>query len=244
MRHSYRTKLWRELVISTRYAVHSLDTTDAAHANLFTYVNLHFLWSCDGNFLSKEYTYSNHTNVSAQYVTLCLLEHILLYLYAAILTMIPSTTPEEVFLLPQRKYENLQRATGNWLICGSCTSCWDEYNAQCGSHESTSQNGPQSTNFLFPILSQYIVSTVHTVHAGSGIPVEYKHTQSGSWNTFSQSEKTRTGPLTVNYHYVYKTNCNDGDTPRSCTKPNRWLGDGNCQGSEGRSLTWGKLDGT
>jgi hypothetical protein len=43
----------------------------------------------------KKYTYSNHTNVSAQYVTLCLLEHILLYLYVALLTMIHLQDPKE-----------------------------------------------------------------------------------------------------------------------------------------------------
>jgi hypothetical protein len=162
MSHSYQTILQLELVLSARYLVRSLGTNDAAHAILFTYVNLHFLWSCDANFLSTEYTYSNHTNVSAQYVTLCLLEHILLYLYAAILTMIPSTTPEGIFPLLQHKYENLKRATSNWLIRGSCTSCWDEYNTQCESHENTPQNGPQNTNFLFPILPQYSPNTQHS----------------------------------------------------------------------------------
>jgi hypothetical protein len=62
------------------------------------------------------------TDVSAQYVTLWLLEHILLYLYAAVLTMVPPREPKWAFPLLQSKYENLNEATSNWLICGSCTN--------------------------------------------------------------------------------------------------------------------------
>jgi hypothetical protein len=146
------------------------------------------------------YTYSHHTNVSAQYVTLCFLERILLYLYAAILTMIP----EQVFPLLQRKYENLKRAM---------TTDWYAEVAQAAETNTMHNAGltkvPHKTDHrtLTSVFAFYhsIASTLNTVHAGSEIPVEYKHTSSISWKTFSQSEKRRTGPLTVNYHYTKHT---------------------------------------
>jgi hypothetical protein len=95
--------------------------------------------------------------------------------------MIPPIGPNGVFPLLQRQYENLKR--GDKQLADMRKLHELEYNTQCGSHESTTQNGPQKTDFLFPILSQHSLNSQHK-HVTFGIPVEYKHTSKNSERRF------------------------------------------------------------